>query len=67
MTEDKVPELRAKATQAYSFMLRSVRAKLNGMIADAMSAMLNNDDGKALLCLFTIDHAGSNNVCVVFV
>ncbi len=45
MTEDKVPELRSKATQAYSFMLRSVRTKLNSMISDAMISILNNDDG----------------------
>jgi hypothetical protein len=41
MCEDKVPELRAKATQAYSFMMRSVRSNLNGMISEAMAGIVN--------------------------
>jgi len=49
MCEEKVPELRAKASQAYSFMMRSVRSSLNCLIAEAMAKMTN--EGKQVLGL----------------
>jgi len=40
--EEKIPFLRAKAKQFFSFMIRSLRTKLNLMINDAMTGVDEN-------------------------
>ncbi|ODM95007.1 Centromere/kinetochore protein zw10 [Orchesella cincta] len=39
LCDDMVPDLRAKASQAIAFMMRSVRSKLNELISTAMSSI----------------------------
>lgn len=46
MCEDKIPLLRTKANHAFAFMMRSVRTKLNGMIAVAMAGLDEETDDK---------------------
>ncbi len=46
MSEDKIPLLRTKANHAFAFMMRSVRTKLNGMIAVAMAGLDEETDDK---------------------
>ena len=44
--EDKVPLLRTKADQAFSFLIRSIRTKLNLMITTAMMGLEEKVEAK---------------------
>jgi len=39
LCEDHIPLLRTKATQAFTFMMKSIRTHLNGMISEAMTGL----------------------------
>jgi len=52
MCDDIIPLLRTKANHAFAFMMRSVRTKLNGLIAMALAGLDETSEDKDRMSIF---------------